>query len=138
MHALAGGLAALRIARDDDLVAERLHKHFILVAFLVDVADAVFRERAFGDEALRDPFDRHIGWYWHFLLLALFHALAGVDACRHAVTTAGGSASLQLVKVGRKPPLSEMPSWIREMVSAPPARCRISVESSGSRVRLMM
>src|SRR5690606_35866703 len=60
MHALAGGLAALRIARDDDLVAERLHQDLVLVAFLVDVADAVFGESAFGDEALCDPLDGHI------------------------------------------------------------------------------
>ncbi len=59
MHALAGRLAGLRVARDDHFVVEALDHHLVLVAFLVGVADRILGEGAGGDQALLGAGDGH-------------------------------------------------------------------------------
>jgi hypothetical protein len=62
---LAGGLAALRITRDDDLVLERLHGDLVLMTFLVAIAHGIHGVGTGGDQALVDTFDSHIGGSRH-------------------------------------------------------------------------
>ncbi len=65
VHALAGRLAGLRVARDDHFVVEALDHHLVLVAFLVGVADRILGEGAGGDQALLGAGDGHIGGGCH-------------------------------------------------------------------------
>ncbi|SST15002.1 Uncharacterised protein [Acinetobacter baumannii] len=65
VHALAGRLAGLRVARDDHFVVEALDHHLVLVAFLVGVADRILGEGAGGDQALLGAGDGHVGGGCH-------------------------------------------------------------------------
>lgn len=49
MNPLARGLAGLRIARNDDLVRERLDQDLILMALLVNVAYRILSKRAYPE-----------------------------------------------------------------------------------------
>ena len=57
VYALAGGLARLRVARDDDLMLEGLHQNLVFVSFLEDIANRVLGESASSDKALLGAFE---------------------------------------------------------------------------------
>ncbi|MNT49955.1 hypothetical protein D3C72_1868410 [compost metagenome] len=65
VHALAGGLAALRVGRGVDAVLDLLDQDLVFVAFHVDVADRVGGEGALGDVALGFAGDADVGGSRH-------------------------------------------------------------------------
>ena len=65
MDTLAGWLARLRIAGNDDLMLECLDQDLILVAFLIDVAYRILGERACRDQTLLGAGDREVCGCWH-------------------------------------------------------------------------
>jgi hypothetical protein len=69
MHALSGGLAALRVGWGTDLMVDFLGEDFVLVAFHKDVAHRVSGEGALGDMALVFAVDADVRGCWHDKLL---------------------------------------------------------------------
>ncbi|MNJ74946.1 hypothetical protein D3C77_719580 [compost metagenome] len=65
MHALAGRLAGLRVARDDDLMLESLDQDLVLMAFLENVTHRVLGEGAGSDQALLGAFQGQVRGCWH-------------------------------------------------------------------------
>ena len=83
VHALPGRLTGLRIAGQHDGMAERLDKAFVLVAFLINVADGSLGEVAGGDEALMFSGDGKVCGYGHdTVLLAIRGCLKNVSRVR--------------------------------------------------------
>src|SRR5690606_5832814 len=77
VHALAGGLAGLRVAGNDHLVAEGLDQDLVLMTLLEDVADRVLGEGAGGDQALLAAFDGEVGGGWHGYAPCRWDGIAG-------------------------------------------------------------
>lgn len=71
VHALARGLAGLRVAGQQDLVLEGLDKGLVFVPFLIDVAHRGFGKVVGGDVALTLAGNGHIRWGRHNDLLLL-------------------------------------------------------------------
>ncbi len=69
MHALSGGLAALRVGWGTDLMVDFLGEDFVFVTFHKDVAHRFSGERAFGDMPLIFAVDADVRGCWHDKLL---------------------------------------------------------------------